>query len=163
MKLVSPLIVASFACFLLASCTINKREALRILEHSPAESEIKHPLLRSDGYYYHIMDSNKYYLKHFNAKGKFRAWSYFISPEQLELILKTQVPEMGYYVVKSDTVIAKWIQKFDLGSYDIFEESFLVKDSTTIELVHRNIQIGGQRKQETTSFEYKFQKFDFKY
>jgi len=96
-------------------------------------------LIKINGYYYESSEIDYGPIVLTNYGGFYRYYILFNSHSHInEFITKnhsTYTGHKGSYKVFNDTIKAKWVRKYDLGSYDIYEEHFVILNDTTLKRI----------------------------
>jgi hypothetical protein len=120
---------------------VNNKEAKRRINFRPPMNDRYHPLLRNYGYYYIPQEQGFKNPIIFSEDGEFSSY-FFINVFKFgdeKRPFGNRANASGYFCIQKDTVIAKYAIRYDLGCFNLFEDYFMIKDSTTIELFRRNI------------------------
>jgi hypothetical protein len=121
----------------LTSCGSYPREAMQIKNFKKEYTGLD-TLIRIDGYYYY-----EYYvglelritLFAFSKDGEFKRFNAFDTHKELQSTLndpKFWRGEYGNYTIVGDTIKAKLTRRFQIISYDLFEEYFIIENDTTL-------------------------------
>jgi len=96
-------------------------------------------LIRIDGYYYRENISESKSLSPFilSKNSEIQAFFFiFKSHEDIKQYISSQSkPFYGNYVLMGDTIKIRWAEKYDLGSYRIFSEQYVIVNDTTLKKI----------------------------
>ena len=123
-------------CF--ASC-VNYWEAMSVSKKFHREYTGIDTLISIDGYYY-FEDSTGLNTPIIISKdGGFKIYQfgYFNTQEELQNVINRFGYSKGSYTLVDDTIKIKWAFLFDLMSYYITSEKYVVENDTTLRLVWR--------------------------
>ena len=135
-------------CF--SSCSIisfgNQPEVKRMLKSFSREYTGLDTLIKMDGYYYYeyydVDRNNNTELRItsfvFSGNGEFNRYGFFRTHESLQRNITTLKSYNGFYTVVDDTIKTKWVEKFQIGMYILFEEYFLIENNTALRQIRRS-------------------------
>jgi len=156
MKLHNIILLTSFLVF--GAACVNYNTAKKVINH-PKEYTGIEQLIRIDGYYFEssedvyspfILKSNGGYLRYFF---KFHSHDSFIDNASFLRSSK------GSYTISNDTIKIIWANGFDMFSYHIHEEHFVIINDTTLNRVFYSIN-GEMRERKEGSNIMKFRAYD---
>ncbi len=122
------------------SCSLNYNTARDIKERYSREYNGIDTLLKIDGYYYESSEESFSPFVLTSYGGFYKYFVKFDSHADIHGFINDVYPPpfRGNYKISNDIIKAKWVSKYDLGKYDIFEEHFIILNDSTLARYYRS-------------------------
>jgi len=155
-------------CFV--SCW-NYQKAMRVSRNFSKEYTELDTLIRIDGYYYKE-DSIRFAYEDsaglkitsliFFENGEFKRYGYSKTHEELQNIIVSRLEEKnGSYSIQGDTIKTKWVLRYGLFAYRIYESYFIIENDTTLRQIWYSCDYAGDKTETKTNEIYHFYEYKF--
>ena len=116
------------------SCSLNYNAARDIKDRYSREYTGIDTLIQINGYYYiSSKEANSPFVLT-TYGGFYKYFAKFACHDNFQDYISNVYPSStrGNYKISNDIIKAKWVSKYDLGIYDIFEEHFIILNDSTL-------------------------------
>lgn len=149
-------------CIFLSSC-VNYFAARDIMHNYPKHYNGIDTLIRINGYYYFTDEEGIRGPISFYSDGTLRTANLiFRNHARIFNYLNKNFSSLqfGHFRISLNTIKAKWVFRYDVLCYDLYEEIFLIKNDTTLLRVYE-YTTASEQKVNTDTIAYRFHPFEF--